>query len=223
MSEPHTLGVFAKQPKAGLVKSRLARETSPEWAAQVAEAFLLDWLAKLKGFPARRVLVYAPPEAESYFAGLAEKAFEIEPQTLGDLGMRMENFLKRRLAAGDEKVVIIGTDSPTLPLDYLHRAFAELAKADVVVGPARDGGYYLIGCARQVPNVFAGIHWGGATVFTETLDRLRESRSRFVVLSPWYDVDTLEDWKALCEEVRSQRLAGEYPRLSHTERLIQNL
>lgn len=220
MNERDVLGVFAKCPRAGHVKSRLAQATSPQWAAQVAEAFLSDWLAKLKGFAMRCIVVYSPREAENYFANLASGSLEIEAQVDGDLGARMEHFLKRQFAAGKEKIVIIGTDSPTLPLDFLSRALTELDKADVVLGPAEDGGYYLLGCARRVPDIFAGIPWGESGVLRQTVARLKTTGTDFSLLPVWYDVDTFDDWQRLCGEVRTLRAAGIDPGIPSTERLM---
>jgi rSAM/selenodomain-associated transferase 1 len=219
--ERRTLAVFAKAPAAGAVKTRLARRTSPEWAARVAEAFVTDLVCRLADFPARRVLACAPPDGMSYFEGLATGRFALVPQGEGDLGRRLEAFLAAELARGAEAVVVLGTDSPTVPLEHIARAFDLLGRADVVLGPAADGGYYLLGCARRVPPLFDGVEWGGPRVLLDTVARAGAAGLCLALLPPWYDVDTLDDWWALCGHLAALRLAGADPGVPHTEALCR--
>ncbi len=210
------LGLFAKQPLPGQVKTRLAAATSPEWAATVAAAFLLDALERLAAIPVRRVLAFAPAEAESYFANLVRGRFLLTSQHDGDLGRRMERFFADQFDTGADRVVLVGTDSPTLPLDFIERAFRELEQADVVLGPATDGGYYLIGCASRLPPLFEHIAWSSSRVLAETVARLADTESRLAVLPPWYDVDTLDDWHMLQGHLAALRRAGIDPGVPHT-------
>jgi uncharacterized protein len=213
-----TLGVFAKRPAPGAGKTRLAAESSAAWAAEVAAAFLHDTLARLAAVEARRVLAFAPPDAFPYFADLARGRFDLTPQPEGDLGERMAEFFRTQLDGGATAAVLVGTDSPSLPLPFVERAFRELESADLVLGPAADGGYYLIGCSRTVPAVFQGIAWGGPRVLLETAARLPEG-ARLALLPPWYDVDSLADWFALRGHLAALRRACLDPGLPHTERI----
>jgi rSAM/selenodomain-associated transferase 1 len=188
-----TLGLFAKRPAPGAAKTRLAAESSPEWAAAVAAAFLHDTLDRLAAIKARRVLAFTPPDALLYFEDLARGRFELTPQRDGDLGVRMAAFFREQLDVRAAPVVLVGTDSPTLPVSYVELAFIMLQNADVVLGPAADDGYYLIGCRRSVPPVFDGITWGGPRVLLDTVARLPE-HCRLALPPLWYDVDTLADW-----------------------------
>jgi uncharacterized protein len=212
------LGVFAKWPRPGAVKTRLGGDA--RWQACVARAFLLDTLGRLSAVPARRVVAFDPPEAEADFAGLVRGAFALTPQSAGDLGGRLSAFVSARLGEGASAVVVVGGDSPTLPAEYVGRAFAELGRADVVLGPSCDGGYYLLGCARRVPPVFDGIDWGGPSVLAETVARLADPGWRLAVLPPWYDVDTPEGWAMLRGHVAALRRAGLDPGVPHTEALL---
>jgi rSAM/selenodomain-associated transferase 1 len=214
------LGLFAKQPTPGQVKTRLAAQTSPQWAARVAETFLKDIVARLGNFAAQRVLAYAPAQAESYFADLVQGRFNLIPQAEGDLGQRMETFLAAHLKEGAQSVVLVGADSPTIPLAFIEQAFEELTQADLVLGPATDGGYYLLGCAGAVPPIFQAIAWGQPTVLRETIAQLTGSSVRLKLLSPWYDVDTLDDWRMLQGHLAALRRAGIDPELPNTELLI---
>jgi rSAM/selenodomain-associated transferase 1 len=221
VSAARVLALFAKSPRPGEVKTRLAAATSPGRAAAVADAFLSDLIDRLAAVAARRVLVFSPPDAHDDFAARAAGRFALRPQADGDLGRRLAAFLGEELAGGAESVVVLGSDSPTVPLAYVAQAFDELRRADVVLGPAADGGYYLVGCARGLPPIFEGIPWGGAEVLSATVARLEGSRRRLAVLPPWYDVDTLDDWRMLCGHLAALRAAGIDPGVPRTERLCR--
>jgi uncharacterized protein len=208
MSNEATLALFAKQPIPGRVKTRLASATSPEWAAALSEAFLLDALDRFESFEGRRVLVYDPPEAREYFQRTCTGRFELEAQTSGDLGQRLGSFLERELARSSGAVLVVGTDSPTLPTAFIAQAVAELKRADVVVGPTMDGGYYLIGCTRHLPDLFTDIPWSTNRVLSETTARTRAIGVRLALVPPWYDVDTLDDVRMLHGHLAALRLAG---------------
>jgi rSAM/selenodomain-associated transferase 1 len=215
------LGLFAKWPAPGAVKTRLAAATSAAWAARVAAAFLGDSLDRLSTLAVRRVLAFAPAAAEADFAALAGGRFELVPQSAGDLGQRLSAFVGRQLRDGAGAVVVVGADSPTLPLSYLEQAFRELEEADVVLGPTTDGGYYLIGCGPRLPPVFAGIDWSSNRVLAQTVACLGDPSWRLAVLPPWYDVDTAEDWAVLCGHLAALRRAGLDPGVPRTEELLR--
>jgi rSAM/selenodomain-associated transferase 1 len=203
------------------VKTRLAAATSADWAARVATAFVLDTVERLAHVEAARVLAFTPPTARSYFAEISQGRFRLTPQADGDLGRRMAAFFDEQFRTGAAAVVLVGADSPTLPLPFIRQAFQELERADVVVGPSTDGGYYLIGCARSVAPLFEGMSWGTSLVLSETMASLRDPEWRLALLPPWYDVDTLDDWRMLRGHVAAQRRAGLDPSVPHTERLLQ--
>jgi rSAM/selenodomain-associated transferase 1 len=205
---------------SGYVKTRLAAATSAEWAARVATAFLRDLMGRLEAVAAHRVLAFSPATARPYFADLLHGRFDLVSQGEGDLGQRMAAFFAAQMTAGAQAVVLLGTDSPTLPLALVERAFAELESTDVVLGPATDGGYYLVGCARAVPPIFDDIAWSTPRVLAETITRLSRSPARLALLPPWYDVDTLEDWWTLQGHIAALRRAGIDPGVPCTEHLL---
>ncbi len=230
MSDMRVLGLFAKQPQPGIVKTRLAGQSSDDWAVGVAAAFLADTVDRLEGVAAHRVLVFTPRDAEDFFKEVAKGRFTLTAQVEGDLGERMAAFLADQFAAGAKSIVIVGTDSPTLPITFVEQAFQELEQVDVVLGPATDGGYYLFGCARAVPHLFEGITWSSSQVLQQTISRLDDlssvppgltRRLTLALLPPWYDVDTLDDWRMLQGHVAALRRAGLDPGVPHTERLLQ--
>lgn len=220
-SHGRVLGLFAKQPLAGQVKTRLAAATSPAWAAVVAAAFLLDMLDELASFPARRLLSFAPRHAGDYFKAAAAGRFEVFPQSEGDLGRRIAEFFAAAFEFGARRVVLLGTDSPSLPVAYVENAFAALEDADLVLGPATDGGYYLVGCRDRVPPIFDDIRWGSAHVLADTLWHLADGSSRLAMLPPWYDIDTLDDWHMLVGHLDALRRAGQCPTAPRTVQLAQ--
>lgn len=213
------LGVFAKWPEPGKVKTRLAQSTSGEWASRVANAFLRDTLRRLAGVSARRVLAYAPAEARDNFAAIAG-TFHLVEQGTGDMGERLDRFFAWAVASGARKVIVVGTDSPSLPVEYVEEAFAALERKDVILGPTSDGGYYLLGCRRHFPELFRAIDWSTCRVVGQTVERVRESGLSLALLPPWYDVDTVEDWQALCGHIQALRTAGQPVDLLDTLALI---
>ncbi len=213
------LGLLAKWPTPGQVKTRLAAETSPEWAARVAYAFLADTIERLAEIEAQRILVFAPSEARPFFAELAGPRFLLTPQSKGDLGCRMAAFFRDVFRHGPAKAVLVGVDSPSLPLSYIESAFEQLPIADLVLGPAADGGYYLVGCAGTIPPIFDHMNWGHSSVLSETISRLNDPSCRFALLPPWYDVDTLNDWRMLKGHLSALRRAGIDPKTPQTEKL----
>jgi rSAM/selenodomain-associated transferase 1 len=218
-SSDRILGLLAKWPTPGQVKTRLAAETSPEWAARVANAFLVDTVERLGEIEARRILVFAPSEARSFFAELVGHRFLLAPQSEGDLGGRMATFFSDVFQHRPAKAVLVGVDSPTLPLSFIESAFEQLDSADLVLGPATDGGYYLIGCSGTIPPIFDHMNWGHSRVLSETISRLNDTSCRFALLPPWYDVDTLNDWRMLKGHLSALRRAGIDPKAPQTEKL----
>lgn len=219
-SRSKVLGLFAKFPDPGRVKTRLAADTSPEWAAAVAEACLRDAVNRLAEIDVERVLVYAPADSRRFFDSLAATRFAAVPQADGDLGERMRAFFLGQLARGAERTVLIGADSPTVPTALIQDAFRQLGKHDLVLGPATDGGYYLIGCSRRLPPVFENVPWGSSRVLAETVAMLPSSAGRVSLLPPWYDVDTVNDWQMLVGHIAAMRRAGMDPGVPHVEALI---
>jgi rSAM/selenodomain-associated transferase 1 len=212
------LGLFAKRPDVGRVKTRLA--VAPEWAASVADAFLRDTVHRLATIDAQRVLAFTPADAEPFFADLVGSRFRLQPQSDGDLGERMNSFFTAQFASGASAVVLVGADSPTLPLANIEQAFTELETVDVVLGPATDGGYYLVGC-RRLPPLFDGITWSSSRVLTETVARLDDPAWRLAVLPPWYDVDTPDDWELLRGHLAALIRSGVTPDVPHTLELLR--
>lgn len=208
------LVVFAKAPVPGAVKTRLIGPARPglraDEAAALHAAFVRDVCGRgaAAGFGRRRLYVAGELAHPLLVEVAAAAGFALRPQAGADLGARMHAALSAELGAGAAAVVLVGTDSPTLPLGYLEQAAAWLggeAPADAVLGPALDGGYYLIGARRALPSLFApGVAWSTDQVLPETLRRLcalgREGLA-VRLLPPFYDVDTPSDLVQLVSDL----------------------
>lgn len=204
------LGVFAKQPVAGQCKTRMAAVIGGDSAARVAEAFLRDTAARFDRTGGARCLAYTPPTAEARrsFEGLGGGRYELWPQPEGDLGLRLAAFFEEGLARSD-RVVVIGADSPSLPIEYVERAFALLHDVDCVLGPAADGGFYLMGLRRGNDRLWGGIEWSTPRVLGQIVERIIEARFSLSMLPVWYDVDTWDDLQLLDGHLAALRHAGE--------------
>ena len=207
------LGVFVREPVPGRVKRRLAREVGEGRACDLYEGFVHATL-RLAGRAGLAWRVFytraGVGDAGTWGAGGADPAgaerrlrlrFGIRGvmsrQRGRTLGARMRWAFAEMLAESPS-VILIGSDSPTLPAGFIRRAAARLRDHDLVLGPAEDGGYYLIGLTRAGfrkagRDLFYRIRWGGPTVFRMTLERAIRRRIRAAILDPWYDIDTLKD------------------------------
>ncbi|MBI3462957.1 MAG: TIGR04282 family arsenosugar biosynthesis glycosyltransferase [Planctomycetes bacterium] len=208
------LGVFAKYWTPGQVKTRLAAALGQEAAARLYAAFLRTTLSRFRHCGDRRVVVFSPSDRRGEFKALCSGDWELAPQSTGDLGDRMHRFFADAFAKGASRIVLIGSDSPTLPAEYIDRAFDLLADSPVVLGPTTDGGYYLVGISGQIPPIFEGIAWSTPQVWRQTAERLAVAQLRYDILPQWYDVDESADLERLREEVeRLVDSSEEYRRL----------
>ena len=129
----------------------------------------------------------------------------------GGLGSRMQHAFTQTFAAGYHRAVIVGTDHPSLPRTFIEEAFERLeSDDDIVIGPAEDGGYYLLGMREAHPLLFEEMEYGHGTVFDETMQRIGKTAARAGVLQPWYDVDRPDDLKRLVRDLDAS--SGAAPR-----------
>lgn len=195
------LGMFAKFWQPGRVKTRLARAIGDAAAARLHQACVSTLVGRFGQLADRRVVCFTPSEQETAFAALVGSRWQLKPQCAGDLGQRMRHYFSGALVASADRVVLIGSDSPTLPDGYIDEAFDHLSDVPVVLGPSDDGGYYLIGASGEVPEIFEGIAWGTSVVYSETMSRLRVAGHAFHELPRWYDIDTVDDLVRLRREL----------------------
>jgi uncharacterized protein len=186
------LAVIAKEPVAGLAKTRLVPALGAAGAARAAAAMLADTLAAVRSTGAEPWLCFTPAEARERLGRLAP-GFGLLAQAPGDLGDRLAACLADLLAAGADRVAIVGADTPQVPPASYRRAFALLDRADVVLGPALDGGYYLVAAKAARPELFVGVPMGTGLVLAETLRRAAGRGLVVELLPPLRDLDRLED------------------------------
>ena len=221
--------VFAKNPVPNQVKTRLVPPLSPEQAATLYTAFLTDWcevLAKLSDVDL--TIAYTPAEAHSDLQVLIGDDVLYIPQMGADLGERLASATQWATEHGYTKILLVGSDSPTLPIAYVSKAFTLLDSRDITIGPSTDGGYYLIGfsamnIAMTVPFIFEEIAWSTADVFQQTVTRIQSRKVTLGLLPPWYDIDTAEDLAFLHAHISAMRLAGETVRAVRTESLLTKI
>jgi rSAM/selenodomain-associated transferase 1 len=191
---------MAKAPVPGAVKTRLVPPLTEEQAAELYQALLLDQLEHLSALDdAELYVAFTPDEAAGLIESLAPAGFHCFPQHGDDLGARMHEVFAELRRRGHRNSVIIGSDLPPVPLDTFHQAFAQLS-ADgkrVVLGPSRDGGYYLVGMNQPIPGIFAGMTWSHDRVLVQTTEKLADMGIAFGLLPAWFDIDTIADIERL--------------------------
>ena len=195
---------FVKYPTVGRVKTRLAEQLGAEVVSDLYKSFVADTLAKLHRLNFNLKIVYDPPGAKKDFQQWLGEEYSYMPQIGEDLGQRMKNAFLEEFKRDFNKTIVIGSDCPDLPVEYLDLAFTALETNDVVVGPSSDGGYYLIGFTKDsfLPEVFEGIRWSSNRVFKQTADILKFNKRKLYLLPQWHDVDTVADLNKLIERNR---------------------
>ena len=189
------LGIFAKQPLAGQVKTRLCPPLSPQQAAELYRTCLLETVATMAEAPAERVLFFAGDR--SYFAETFP-GLRLLPQSNGDLGQRLDRAFAQLFAEGCSAAALIGSDSPDLPIPLVSEAFAQLDNYDLAVAPARDGGYVLIGQSVHNPELFRDMPWSSSDLWQATRQRGEKLGLSFCELDTWEDLDDLASLQRLC-------------------------
>jgi len=198
------LVVFVKAPRPGAVKTRLVPALGPDGAAAVYRAMARGVLAATTPRPGEyERLVFFDPEdaAEEMRAWLP--GLRLIPQSGPDLGARMSHALSLALRRGAGAAAVIGTDAPGIDRGRIVEALAALESHDVVLGPAADGGYYLLALSRPHPELFSGISWSTPGVLAETQARAADAGLRVHLLPDLRDVDTADDLRVEWPRVRA--------------------
>lgn len=189
MAEPRII-VFVKAPRPGFVKTRLAEAIGDEEACEAYRRLTETVLARLTSLPHVEIR-FTPDDAKDEIIAWLHKGWVAAPQGEGDLGRRMH----RAFMEADGAAIIIGSDCPYLEPSDMEIATKALQTHDMVLGPAADGGYWLIGLTAPHPTLFEGIHWGTDTVFAETLANAESINLSSQLLRELIDVDSVNDWK----------------------------
>ena len=204
--EKKGLILFLKRPVAGRVKTRLAQTTGPEMALRVYAA-LVRRTVEAAARSGADVFAFMDTPGDPGFVFPAD--FRVKVQRGETLGERMAQAFQEVFAEGYGKVVIIGSDCPQMSPEVLGEAFRYLNAAPVVIGPAADGGYYLLGMTTYVPGIFALSGWSHAGVLAETLQILQGKRTGYALLPELSDLDTEADFERLKHWLPETESAGE--------------
>jgi hypothetical protein len=188
--------LFARDLILGQVKTRLSSLFDDETILRLYTCFVEDSLEKIRQVDNADCFVgISPSNISGFFNGIEDSDTRLFIQQGKDLGDKMRQAFVDRFSDGYKKVVIIGSDSPSLPVSYINQALN--SDKDLMLGPSTDGGYYLIAMTGKVSEVFDGIAWGTEQVLDETLNRVKKVGVSLELLPVWYDVDFPEDLKFL--------------------------
>jgi uncharacterized protein len=203
--------IFCKTPAAGLSKTRLSPPLRADECAALSACFIRDVAATI-GALAREggvagYAAYTPVGSEHALRTLLPSDFRLVSQGEGDFGARLLKSTTDMLAAGHAGAILINSDSPTLPLSILRAAADALRRDDaVVLGPALDGGYTLIGLSKARARIFSDIPWSTPQVYARTVERAREMRLPVVNVPQWYDIDDEDSLRLLESELAGEPL-----------------
>ncbi len=186
--------VVLKAPRVGTVKTRLAAALGAE-SACVAYQHLVETLVSRLASLEEVELRFTPDDAGPEVARWAHPQWSLAGQGEGDLGCRLDRAFRNAFTNGARRVLVIGSDCPEVSADDIRAAWSALDGCDVVLGPAKDGGYWLIGLRALQPALFEGIAWSTSSVLSETLDRSRAAGLCVQLLRELSDVDTEADWR----------------------------
>ena len=212
LSQNNALVLFAKAPIAGEVKTRLQPEITPENSARLQEAMIKDSISLMSEINnVEKTIYFLPIEKKYVFEKFIDGLpFHLNCQNGIDLGKKMENSFHDLFNKGFFRVVVIGTDSPALPKEYISKAFIDLNNADLVIGPSIDGGYYLIGFKEKVLPVFSPVEWGSNKVLLQTEELIKKHNLKLSLLPVHYDIDTIEDLRYLKTHLKLLSRSGEH-------------
>lgn len=184
--------IFIKNPVLGSVKTRLAATIGDERALEVYNELLEHTATEAARVKADRYVFYSDfiPDSDEIWS---ESEFIYEHQEGQDLGERMQNAFDFVFSIGYKQVIIIGSDCFDLTFDLIEKAFKEFDESEIVIGPAKDGGYYLLGLSSLVPDLFINKNWSTKTVFDDTLNNLIQLKKSWFELPILSDIDTEDD------------------------------
>ncbi len=202
MSSPDLLIIFIKAPRIGEVKTRLARDIGAENAQKLYRAMVEDLLQNLRGPDNFDLLITLWPEnAEPEVRNWLNWKGQITTQSQGNLGDKLQHAFGNGFAQGYQRIVIIGSDLPELSSSVINDSFKQLHTYSLILGPATDGGYYLIGLRSPHTELFTGINWSTSDVLKKTLENADKAGLHHFLLPDMQDIDKYDDiwirWKEL--------------------------
>lgn len=212
-AKPVAVAIFCKTPAPGASKTRLSPPLRPDECAAISACFIRDLAATIQSLAqddagVTGCAVYTPFGSEAALSRLLPANFALTLQGEGDLGARLRKAVADLLGAGFAGAILLNSDSPTLPKSILRDAVAAVRQGDnVVLSPAHDGGYTLIGLSHPHARLFEDIPWSTKDVHRLTLERAREISLPVVNVAGWYDVDDASSFRMLEDEIEGHRPA----------------
>ncbi len=224
MKKNNALIIFLKAPRFGWVKTRLQPEFSPAESLELYKAMVEDIIDQFKDVNFCDLKLYFTPQnKKSVIEKWLGKKFELFPQIGENLGTKMHNAFIENFKNKYKKVVLIGSDIPTLDMTTVIRAFTSLNNYDVTLGPCVDGGYYLIGLNKPDASLFQNIDWSTETVLQQTIDKVKNSALELNQLELKYDIDRYSDIKILWDHLEKRNLGGQFFYQKRTFNFLNNL
>lgn len=205
---PHVLCLFTRTPRPGACKTRLIPDLGADGACAAHIELVEGQLRRLDKMGVTKSLWIT--DMSAFVQNWAKQFdYELHEQVGADLGARMGFAFTDEFARGAERVVLIGGDCPDIDARYIDEAFNALLTHDLVLGPAKDGGYGLIGLQCETPALFGGVAWGTDKVLAETLEISRQAGLSTMLLPEIWDVDTIPDWNRYLNGLRRDSDAGD--------------
>lgn len=210
--------IMAKVPRAGNVKTRLQPFLSAEQCILLSEAFLEDTVNKAKRISEKLIIAFSPADERGYFDKFGDEKLILIEQKGSDLGERMFKAFQFALSQNSDSAVMIGTDSPTFPADYIEQAFEFLElETDAVLGKTSDGGFYLIGLRKSNKEIFENVAWSSDKTFEQTYQNIMKLDLHLREVPSWFDVDEKDDLLKLKEQfIFSQNAVRRAPKTFET-------
>ncbi len=192
--------IFIKNPRLGLVKTRLAESIGNEQALTIYKKLIAKTLKESDLLNCKKDIWFSDSDKVNEEIFVNRKSYALKVQKGSNLGERMKYAFQECFQDGFKKVVIIGSDCPELESSVVKKAFEQLDTYDIVLGPAKDGGYYLLGMNSFYPKIFTGVNWSTSSVLNQTLKYVNASQLSYNLLEELSDIDTLEDLQAYREK-----------------------
>lgn len=199
--------IMTKVPIAGTVKTRLQPLLSPEECVELATAFLKDTVNKARIVCNKTIVAFSPFDRQSELEKVLKSGYFYVAQNGVNLGEKVFNAFRFAFENNSDSVVMLGTDSPTFPSDFIESAFENLKSADAVLGKTADGGFYLIGLRRLQKEIFEDVEWSTAKTFEQTRQNITHLNYNLQEIPSWYDVDEPEDLRRLYAEFLTDKQA----------------
>lgn len=214
--------IFIKYPEAGQVKTRLAKTIGKEQAAYFCRLSVEAVLKRTEDENYQTLVFFTPEEKKGRIKEWLGEGLELYPQQGKDLGERLASAFQEVFQRGAKHAVLIGTDSPLINSEMIRGAFRRLKEKESVLGPASDGGYYLLGLNSFHEELFQGVEWGSNRVWQQTLNIFKKTGIKYSLLAEHFDIDEMEDLQML-KNIFAERTSPELENLDALVSMVEEI